>query len=306
MTGLKALTLAGAAVLAVMSGASAADLLPPPPVEPPPPIIQFSGWYLRGDIGFTSAANDPDLANYPALLPGFNPEGLPFSSSTTSVFNNSTISEGGMFDVGVGYQFTPWLRGDITLELRGGSAFQSLQTLNDPVSPATEYAAFYRGNISSVIGMANLYGDIGTWYGITPFIGAGIGMAQNSVRGFTDQGYGYANDGNTFLGPNGSNHNDGLTNQLAWSLMTGIDFNVTPNLKIELGYRYLNYGKINTGPSNCLSAGPGGPFNIANCGGGVENHLYTTNSLASNDFKVGFIWMLGDQVPPPPPLVRKY
>ena len=34
------------------------------------------------------------------------------------------------------------------------------------------------------------------------------------------------------------------TTNFAWALMAGLDFNVTQNLKLELGYRYLNMGKI--------------------------------------------------------------
>ena len=48
---LKALIISGAAV---MSGSAfAADLLPPPaPMEPPPAMAaEFSGWYIRGDVG---------------------------------------------------------------------------------------------------------------------------------------------------------------------------------------------------------------------------------------------------------------
>lgn len=90
--------------------------------------------------------------------------------------------------------------------------------------------------------------------------------------------------------------------------MTGVDFDVTPNLKLELGYRYLNYGKFTTGGSNCLGAGPGGAFSSGNCNAGVSNTVSSTTSLASNDFRLGLIWMIGDQTPPPPPepLVRKY
>ena len=39
--------------------------------------------------------------------------------------------------------------------------------------------------------------------------------------------------------------------------MAGLDFNVTQNLKLELGYRYLDYGKFKSGASNCFN-GTGG------------------------------------------------
>jgi len=301
MAALKALTLAGAAVIAVATGASAADLLPPPPpLEPYAPIAaDFSGWYLRGDVGIGVEAGTLDLKNTPDPLPGY------YSYAATQAFNNTTLSESGEFDVGVGYQFNRWLRGDLTLEYRGGATLQSLYTLTDSVS-TQQYADFYRADVSSIIGLANVYADIGTWYGITPFVGAGIGFAHNMVSGFTDQGFAYPGNGNGY--PSGGYFSNGSQNQFAWALMAGLDYDVTSNLKLELGYRYLNYGKLTTGGSNCLTGGAGGTFNnVTNCNGGVANYVSSTTNLASNDFRLGFIWLLGDQTPPPPgPIVRKY
>jgi len=301
MAALKALTLAGAAVIAVATGASAADLLPPPPpLEPYAPMAaDFSGWYLRGDVGLGVEAGNLNLKNSPDPLPGY------YSYAATEAFNNTTLSESGEFDVGVGYQFNRWLRGDLTFEYRGGANLQSLYTLTDTVS-SQQYADFYRANVSSMIGLANVYADVGTWYGITPFVGAGIGFAHNMVNGFTDQGFAYPGNGNGY--PSGGYFGNGSQNQFAWALMAGLDYAVTPNLKLELGYRYLNYGKITTGGSNCLSGGYGGTFNNStSCNAGVANYVSSTTNLASNDFRVGFIWLLGDQTPPPPgPIIRKY
>ena len=48
----KILLVAGVAVIASIGASLAADLrLPPPPPPVPEPIAEFSGWYLRGDVG---------------------------------------------------------------------------------------------------------------------------------------------------------------------------------------------------------------------------------------------------------------
>ena len=49
---------------------------------------------------------------------------------------------------------------------------------------------------------------------------------------------------------------------------------------------------------------------MANCGGS-GNVVSSHNQLATNDFRIGLRWMIGDETPPyaPPPeqpLVRKY
>lgn len=298
MASLKALTLASVAVVALTRVAFAADLLPPAPVmEPAPPIVAFGGWYLRGDVGVGADATSPSFVNTPnPLATGA------YSAAAYQAFNDSTISASTLFDFGVGYRFNSWVRGDVTLEYRGGGNLHSLYTLNDATTN-TQFADFYSANTSSIVGLVNAYADLGTWHGVTPFLGAGIGMARNTLSGMTDQGLVTINGGGT--GPSGGYFSDGSKTNFAWALMAGLDFDVTQNLRLELGYRYLNMGKISSGASNCLNGtGAGNGFSIANCGGSA-NYVSSTNTLASNDFRVGLIWMLGE-APPEAPLVRKY
>ena len=312
MASLKALTLASVAVLALTRIATAADLLPPPPaLEPPPPVSapDFGGWYLRGDIGMAINSQTPSLENTPDPLAG----GF-YQAGANESFNNTTLSSSELFDVGVGYQVNSWLRGDLTAEYRDGAHFQSLYTLNNPNAGAGQISQlldFYRANTSSLIGMANVYADLGTWYGVTPYVGGGVGVADNRLYGMTDQGQVSFAGGGT--GPSGGWFSDGTKTEFAWALMAGLDFNVTQNLKLEIGYRYLNYGKIGSGGSNCANGtGAGNGFNTGSCGGGVTNFVTARNTLASNDVRVGLRWMFGETsyAPPPPqpeaPLVRKY
>jgi opacity protein-like surface antigen len=305
MASLKALTLASVAVLALTRFAAAADLLPPPPaIEPPPPPPELGGWYLRGDVGVGVNASTPNLQNSPDPLAG----GF-YGPGASESFNNTTISSSEIFDVGVGYQANNWLRGDITGEYRDGGHFQSLYSLSNPNfgpgnTSISQLLDFYRANTSSIVGLVNVYADLGTWYGITPFVGGGVGVARNTLYGMTDQGQVSFNGGAT--GPSGGYFNNGSTTNFAWALMAGLDFNVTQNLKLELGYRYLNLGKFNSGGSNCAN---GVNFAVNACGGTVTNYVQSKDTLASNDFRIGLRWLIGDNyVAPPPeaPLVRKY
>ena len=78
--------------------------------------------------------------------------------------------------------------------------------------------------------------------------------------------------------------------------MAGLSFDVTQNLKLDLGYRYLDYGKFTSGTSHCLTLGPPPGFS---CGNG-SYVVYSKNDLASNDFRIGLRWMIGEATPPPP------
>lgn len=298
----KALLLASAALVASSALGAAADLMSPPPAAQPPVAIApapvdfgpGSGWYLRGDVGIGASANTPTMVDSINNLAGLS--GAAFEN-----FSNTSLSAAGLIDVGVGYQLNSWLRGDVTAEYRGGSHFQSLYNLNDPGK--LQYADFYRGDMSSIVGLVNGYADLGTWSGITPYLGAGVGVARNTVSGFTDQGFGYV--GNVGTGPAGGYFSDKSKVNFAWALMAGVGLDITQNVKLDLGYRYLNLGKMQTGLSNCLNGtGSGSGFS---CTG---HSLSSSNTLASNDFRIGLRWMLSDvgaPAPQPlPPLVRKY
>ena len=301
-----AITLASAALLVVGSAAYGADLLPQAPsLEPLPPAApEFTGWYLRGDIGMAANAESINLKNTPdPISTGLASNYL--STGANAAFNNTSLSSAGFIDVGLGYQFNPWLRGDVTFEYRDGAQFQSTYNLNNPNGAANplQFTDFYRANLSSAIAMANVYADLGTWNGLTPYIGGGLGVASNKLYGMTDQGVeNYAG----YTGSSGGYFSNGYSTNLAWGLMAGLDFKLAENVKLELGYRFLDYGKFTSGGSNCISGdGKGSGFGVTACGGS-HNYVSSTSTLASNDFHIGLIWYLEPTAPPPAPLVRKY
>ena len=294
MVSLRALALTTVAVAALSGAASAADLLPPPPpmeAPQPYPVSDSSGWYLRGDVGVGVNANPAFSTNAPYPVGG------------SDGHYNSTLSESALFDAGVGYQFNHWFRADVTGELRGGASLQDLEVCGNCNGTGSQNSDFYRANLSSYIGMVNGYVDLGTWAGFTPYVGAGVGVAYNKMSGATDIGNSYPN---AYAGqpgyPTGGYFNDAGKINFAWALMAGTSFDVTRNLKLELGYRYLNYGSAKSGGSNCLS-GQGTP--TFNC----QSFNLKASQLASNDFHIGLRYYFDVPTPAPvydQPLVRKY
>src|SRR5271165_4751675 len=307
MANLKALAIAVGVAVAPGGFARAADLPPAPRLPAPTPVVEdFGGWYLRGDVGAGINTTAPDLQTIPDPLAAGVSSGF-LSSQANQAFNNTTLSPFGLIDAGVGYAFNPWFRMDATLEYRGGANLQSLATLTDPASPAygsLQYADFYRGSVNSVVGLVNGYANLGTYWGISPFVGAGVGFADNRTSGFTDEGSVNSAYGSS---PLGGYFTNGSKTSFAWALMAGFDFAVTPNLRLELGYRYLNYGTISTGASNCLAGASGVAFSSQACANGVSTHLSTRNTLASNDVRIGLIWMLGEpEIASARPIAARY
>ncbi len=302
----KALLLASAVAFGATGVSNAADLLPPaPPVEGPAPVVEgdFSGWYIRGDVGIgidrsVKLRNVPDPMTQGAV--GFVP--------TDYQILPAMVSGAPFVGFGWGYKFNNWFRADVTGEYRTSTfSSQDQLTWNDGVAaPNTaNYVLrnFYRGNLSTMVLLANGYFDLGTWHGFTPFVGAGVGVARSRISGLTDNGYQnlYAGPGSPASSVTSGNYRVSNTTSLAWALMAGFSYDVNARLKLELGYRYLNVGKVRSAVPDCNAFGPG----LQAC----TNRLEMARS-GSHDLRVGLRWMLSDSgpayAPVPAPIVRKY
>src|SRR5882757_6797502 len=113
---------AGAASL-MSTAAFAADMpIAPPPAMYAPVVEDFGGWYLRGDIGFSN-----QRVNNIAM--GDNRNAALLSLQETTAFDTA-----GIYQLGVGYQFNNWLRGDITGQYRGNSNFKGTDRVTFPAS----------------------------------------------------------------------------------------------------------------------------------------------------------------------------
>jgi opacity protein-like surface antigen len=211
-----------AAVLIALSGASAfaADYVEPPVVEAPPPepVADFGGWYIRGDVDYHWADfRGSDYITYGACCvdPGSNSLGGDVDSA---------FSLGG----GIGYQITNYLRTDLTADYWFNSDFTGSTTGTNGVS--TDSSSF-----SSWLLLANAYADLGTYYGFTPYVGAGIGGAHIKW-----------DDLHNTIGPDTTVHEGDENWRFAWALMAGTAYCLTDNLKLDVGYRFsrINGGRM--------------------------------------------------------------
>lgn len=190
----------------LLPGAAMAADMPDIGFAPPPEVQEFgSNWYLRGDVGYVwhdtpslsvAGITEQDVAWGPYRLGG--------------VSQDESWSIGG----GFGVKATEWLRFDFTADYRGKADFSG-----------NSFGTTFSGSADSWVLLANAYLDLGTWSGITPYVGAGIGGA-----GVTPSGV-----------------NDGIVTAdfdtewaLAWGLMAGASIALSPNWAIDVGYRYLS------------------------------------------------------------------
>ncbi|UTD27753.1 outer membrane protein [Bradyrhizobium sp. WD16] len=284
MRSLKHLIAATAASL-LSTAVMAADLpIDPPPAYAPPPAFDPSGWYLRGDIGFSNqSVKRLENALDSTLL----------TQSQTLDFNTA-----GIFGIGVGYQVNNWFRADLTGEYRGKSTLNGLE-LN-----TFSYGGFvhsgadkYTADKSEWLVLANAYVDLGTWWSVTPFIGAGVGAARVSVSNFIDQGLTDAVPGfpATYGATPGTAYAAAASRwNFAWAAHAGLAYRVTPSLTMELAYRYVDLGDGATADIVTYQ----GTNNVVN--------PMTFKHITSQDLKLGVRWSL-DPTPvyAPRPLITK-
>jgi len=279
MRNVKLFLAAGAASL-LSSAAIAADMaIAPPPMYAPPPAQDFGGWYLRGDIGFSNQSiSKRDYYSYPSLL---------------SLQQQSSFDTAGIFGIGVGYQFNNWFRADVTGQYRGKANFHGLDlTSYTDTGTVQRGSDTYSASKSEFVVLANLYADLGTWWCVTPFIGAGIGMSRNTISNFTDIGVNGTAAFGTVPGlafaPSASKWN------FAWALHTGLAYRVTPNMTVEVGYSYMNLGDGVTGA-------------LTTKDGVTANQAMTFKDITSHDLKLGVRWNFDAPQEPvyAPPLIRK-
>jgi len=210
-----------AVVLAPLTPAHAADYDPPIYVDQAPdyvPVEVGSGWYLRGDVAYLpqKTFKNGDFAIDPITPASFDEK------------DNSIFAS-----IGFGYHFNDYLRADLNLGYLPGNKI-GVGFDNSATAPAGT-AIVGSGNLSNYAfsGILNGYVDLGTYVGITPYVGAGVGlvMSKRSLSAsYTDE----ANSINDFT------LSDGKTQySLAYTLNAGLAYQVSKNVSIDLGYQYF-------------------------------------------------------------------
>lgn len=184
------------------------------------------------------------------------------------------IKSNALYGLGIGYKRNHWLRFDLTGEYRGDSAFFASDSYPGGVG-FTAGTNEYTANVSSWLGLANAYWDIVNWCGFTPYVGAGIGFATISVDGLKDVN---VPQGSVFYAA------DGTTTNFAWAIHAGLAYDVSPQLVIDLSYRYADLGNASSGVVSAFD------------GTGSYSHV-AIRDITSNDVMLGVRYKLNREQP---------
>jgi outer membrane protein OmpA-like peptidoglycan-associated protein len=207
----------GAALVATTASASFAQEISLP-----------SGLYVRGDVG---AAIGEDTEFKDGFL---SPTTQPSSTGNSFIFGG-----------GIGYRFTPAFRSDITLDYIPGL---NVSGHNSSASVTN------RGNLSSFVALLNGYVDINGFFPnlfgrFQPYVVGGVGVAHNDL--------GRTSLAGTLgtLNLNGASLNSNATTHFAWGVGAGVGYALTPNWTVDLGYKYLDLGEMQSGSTLIRAAG---------------------------------------------------
>ena len=230
-----------AQVITAMTTAMAADMPKGYPNDPLPlpelPVLRSfepSGWYVRGDLGYGWGRID--------------------SAQSASGFPNPTSNSlGSAPTAGLGLGIKRgWIRTDVTADYLSDMKYRGTVAAPDDVT----------AKMSAWSVLLNGYLDLGTWYRVSPYIGAGAGTARGGASDYQSTA------SPPFTGGSNAQWN------FAWAAMAGVGITVASNLIADVGYRYINLGdaKSATDASGAM----------------------TFKNIAAHEVRVGLRWSFDD------------
>ena len=236
----------------------------------PPALASVSNCYFRADTGYSWSRN-PDV-KYPVDNSAFNAaNGTSYASGSDvsgATASNNWFGEGG---IGCG-SGSHGVRGELMFgyhgdrNIKGEPVYYAGPSIN--TVPYPQVVDPLHTSVKTYTAMVNVYKDLGRWSSFTPYIGAGVGIAYNQMSEtyFT----GNPNLANRIYGDNDI--------ALAWSLMAGVGYQISDRAILDVGYRYLDTGKISSQRHD---------------NAGNINPRVTVDDLAGHEFKVGLRYHFG-------------
>jgi opacity protein-like surface antigen len=228
-----------ALTMGLASQAAAFDMPPPidaPEIDTGSIAATTDGWYIRGDLGynFSTESDKPTSRNF-----DFDTE-----SYSTNTFDKARLSKDLTMNAGIGYQFNDFFRSDLTLDYFGSTldGKTGWETCSPRFGNAQANCRYKQQDMTALSTLANGYVDLGTYWGMTPYIGAGAGVSyvkwgdvKQSMRcNYLDGSKSDCGDIDASrLAKKGAD-----SWRFTYALMAGMSYDVADRIKIDFGYRF--------------------------------------------------------------------
>lgn len=194
------------------------------------PIEIGSGWYLRGDIG-TSVDLEHDTASFQTYSAA---NGLRDGSLSHQSYLDNDLALG----LGAGYRFNDVWRADGTFDFMQGTSNLSGSSVDTcsgaPTGTTCDIDA--DASFSNYQIMANVYADLATISGFTPYVGAGLGFSYIDwdMPDITGTCVGSCS------GTSVESYDGASSWRSTYSLMAGVSYGLSDRLSADIGYRFSN------------------------------------------------------------------
>ncbi|KAA0971131.1 porin family protein [Aureimonas fodinaquatilis] len=213
-----------------------------------------SGWYARADLNYS----------FEQSIKGDRVYVSPAGAEGGSAYMGKEPISGG---VGIGYQFNSIFRADMSARYGQNDVFAVGDT-----SLACGVACRIEASTSqNVLDLdVNLYADLGTIMGFTPYVGAGLGGSYVSYDSVGGELCGVTACLDQVFARGDSDW------RLSWSLMAGVAYSISEQLMLDLGYRYTDIAG-----GDALS----GQLQLA--GGGLQDFTLKDNGIHRHTVSAG-------------------
>ena len=189
-----------------------------------------TGFYLGGQLGASilKANSIKDTVSYQSYSEDFK----------IGSFNKGKFA--GALNIGYNfkYDYDLPIRAELSYTMRGNSNKKYSHGYSDVVVPDDYLKTSDRHKVRMHTLMVNAYYDIETNRSITPFVGAGLGVAFTKL----DQTYS-AQYESVYYDGSGSVGMSDTNTKFAWNVAAGVTYNIDENLDIDFTGRYVNAGK---------------------------------------------------------------
>lgn len=276
------LLLAGLAL--TPAAAIAADYDPPMVIEQQAaeyvPVEVGSGWYLRGDVGYAAATRTSGNFTYRTFDAGT-------ATYSDNLFTTGRLRNDFTFGIGFGYRLNEWFRADATVDIFHGrfngttnSAAPCIDPVFVPAFAGTSCRSEDSQRAQGLSFLANGYVDLGTYVGITPYVGAGAGFTRLQWNALSNSSYCVgATCPTAFVGT--ATHAGEKSWAFTYAAMAGFAYDVSKNIKLDLGYRYRR-----------IAGGPMFGFDALPTALGAVGTQGRHPAFSSHEFKVGLRYEL--------------
>ena len=170
--------------------------------------------------------------------------------------SNASFKTNPVYSIGIGYHFNDMFRTDLNLQYRPITITKSLEARK-----ATNYAAVLNGYLN----LSDSQDDV------IPYLTVGIGYGKNKLSSFNSSSTNGATTAT--IVQSGKTANNVMLNAGA-----GITIAIINNLRVDIGYRYYNLGKLK------------GQTTLSATGEDTVTRPYKMKSLTANEITAGLTY----------------